>query len=86
MAEITIKKVVDTADSVYQTLYRKQNKNNKDADILIHVCTQLFEYKMKTAQFKKIVKVCSEYRKDPYISDRECASLILALEKLKVAY
>lgn len=41
---------------------------------------------MKTAKFKNIIRACVKYREDVYSSDREIASFMLALEKLRVDY
>ena len=88
MAEITVKKIVDTANDIYGVLYRKEagKTTSKDTELVIRVCVQLYDCKMKTAKFKNIIRACVKYREDVYSSDREVASFMLALEKLGVDY
>lgn len=77
------KAIAKTADEIYAQLYRSKSKLTEDA---VQACATLFDVKMKSKGFKEMVGAVARARGDAFISDREVASLILALERHHIRY
>ena len=76
--DVSVKAIVERASEIYSALYKTDGSQLTGA--IIRACVRVYEYRARTKTFQTIVSECVRVRGDCYTSDREIASLILALE------